>query len=302
MRDGAGNRRVKRELQGEGQDYSAVLSGETLTLMDYLLVLPLFLMVAYYIGGPVLLYVSLKITANPTFQSVKLTDFSSKELDNFFLVSRRLAADNFGTLDEYVLASDDPDTQTAIMIMAHPETGDRAIITALLIRFNEEWRPLMQWVEFTTHFEDGARICSNNNPGPDWFAPPPEKRIYRFPSVTDARELYRRHRRAVLCHAPNSPLVYITLDAKSDEWLLRDFRAECEHQRHAGILALDTRNRGAYRLTLRGAFLLTWRLLIPFRNARLLQDRARAAALLTALPPLKEEDDRPSRQSPRGLV
>ena len=249
-----------------------------LTLMDYLLVLPLFLMTAYYIGSPVLLYVSLKITAEPAFQPARLSDFPPEIIHHFIENTERLAADGFKSQREYLLGSDDPDTQIGMATLAHPETGDRITLIALLLRFGDEWRALTQWLEITTRFEDGSRLCSSNRLEPDWFAAPPMRRVCRFPSEQDPRQLYKRHRRAVACFAPEAPIVYVALERDPADLLLTDFREDCEHQSAAGILTLDSRG-GVYHPTLRGAFRLTWRLLLPFRAVRLLQDRARASAL-----------------------
>ena len=259
--------------------------------MDYLLVLPLFLMTAYFIGWPVLLYVSLKITANPTLQPARLSDFPPEIIHNFIEKTERLAADGFKSLHEYLLGSDDPDTQTALATLAHPETGDRITLIALLLRFGDEWRALTQWMEITTRFEDGGRICSSNYLEPDWFTPPPNKRMCRFPTEQDPRQLVKLHRRAVACFAPDAPPAYIPLTADSADLLLKDFREDCENQIHAGILTLDSRDNGIYHPTLRGAFRLTWRLLFPFGAVRLLRDRARTAALLTQMEPRRANHD-----------
>ena len=248
--------------------------------MDYLLVLPLFLIVAYYIGAPVLLYVSLKISVHPTLQPAALSALPPELIHYFIENSQRLQAEGFQSLREYTLDGEEGDSKTTLATLAHAETGDRAVITALLLRFEEDWRPLMQYVEITARFEDGSRLVSTNRREPDWFPARGAKRVFRFAPAQDCRELYRLHRRAAALHAPESPPVSIPPEADSAVLLLQEFREDCESQRRAKTLFFDAA-RGVYRPTLRGAFRLTWRLLFPFRAALLLQDRARASALKT---------------------
>ena len=247
-------------------------------MTDYLFVLPLFLMVAYYVGAPALLYVTLKITANPTLQSVPLSILPPEVIHYFIENSERLAVDGFEARGEYEMGSDDPDAQTILVALTHPATGDEAVITAVLLRFAEEWRPLTQRVEITTRLEDGSRLCSTNQTEPNWFPAYSAKRMIHFAAAQDPRELYRLHRRAAAIYAPNAAPPAPAPPTDTAARLLQDFREDCEAQIHARMLFLDSA-QGLYHPTLRGAFWLTWKLLFPFRAALLLQDRARASVL-----------------------
>ncbi len=244
--------------------------------MDYLLVLPLFLMVAYYIGAPVLLYVSLKIPARPALKPAVLSDLPPELIHYFIENTQRLQADGYKSFEEYTLEGDDADSKTTLALFYQAETGDLAVITALLIRFEDEWRPLMQHVEITAHFEDGSRLVSTNRLEPDWFPAAPQKRVFRMTFAQDPRELHQQHRRAVALNMPETPQTVYPPDENFAALLTRDFREDCEAQRRAKILFLDS-GQSAYHPTLRGAFRLTWRLLFPFRAILLLQDRAQIA-------------------------
>ena len=257
-------------------------------LMDYLLVLPLFLMVAYYIGAPILLYVSLKITANPTLQPAALNGLPPELLHYFIENSKRLTADGFESRGEYQLGSDDPNAQTILAALTHADTGDHAVIAAVILRFGEEWRPLTQHTEITTRFADGSRLCVSNRLEPDWFPPPRVKRCFRFAAAQDPRELYRLHRRAVACFVPDALPAEAPPQFDCAALILQEFREDCEAQRQAKMLFLDSQ-QGFYHATLRGAFLLTWQLLFPFRAARILRDYARDSTVRAKLLPPKRE-------------
>ena len=247
--------------------------------MDYASLILLLLVVAYYIGAPTLVYVSQKIAANPVLQPLALSIFTPDVIQYFIQNRERLAAEGFTPLGEYRLSGADPDRMTALAPLVHPETGDRALIVVLLLRYkNDLWRPLLQYVEIEARFEDGSQVSVSNSAEPRWFRASRQQTVLRFEVAQDARALYRLHRRAVAQFAPPAPVVFWPLETETAAPLAREFRDEYERQRREKALYLDP-ERGIYRPTLRGAFLLTWRTLFPFRILCLLQERLRIASL-----------------------
>ena len=197
-------------------------------------------------------------------------------------IRRRLAADGFQSRGEYQLDSGDPDTKTVLGRANTPgnRRPRRDCRRAAAFRGKLASADAAHGNYHAVRGWQPSIVVQQSNGNRTGFPAPRAKReLFASRRSQDPRELYRLHRRAVALHAPDALPAGVTppqFDCAA--LLLQEFREDCEAQRKSKMLFLDSQ-QGVYRATLRGAFLLTWRLLFPFRAALLFRDYARDSAL-----------------------
>lgn len=126
--------------------------------------------------------------------------------------------------------------------------------------------------QFSQYFGGRLEITSSNFAESDPFAAFEHRRVMNFPGVEDPVELYAAHRAFVRRIGPESPPRFYE-PGKALDFVREALRTEIQDQVDAGYLELD-RGEGAYRLTWKGAFMVTGRTLWPAGALR----RAREAA------------------------
>jgi hypothetical protein len=161
-----------------------------------------------------------------------------------------------------------------VVLMRDAKTGEEASVVAIR---GDDGRD-QTLIEFSTKFADGRELNVNNF-GLGVFAPVPGKIIERFPAVTDpaslcriSRGLIRRHYGGVNVTPPDDrgdPAGYLTAA----------MRRELTNQVATGYFRWDEASQ-AFRPTWKGAFLMTWKLLPPFRQVRESRVRRRAHRLM----------------------
>lgn len=129
-------------------------------------------------------------------------------------------------------------------------------------------------VEIAVRFEDGSSISVSNAPTLSVFARPPERVAYVLRGVSDATQLVELHRRLVR-HDRAGRRPETQPDAP-EERLRRSLRRELESQLAPSYLRRDG---DVFRPTLKGAALMVWKLLPPWKNVLLAREAAAAAAL-----------------------
>lgn len=122
------------------------------------------------------------------------------------------------------------------------------------------------YLEFSTTFKSGLTVESNTNSVLPLTPDNPEIKVFRFPTITDARTLLHTHHRLIDKYAAG---LWAQAEPYGEE-IQRYVRViENYGPRHARIAYMyPTEDGGAYKLTWKGAFLITWRGLWPVSLVR----------------------------------
>jgi hypothetical protein len=175
---------------------------------------------------------------------------------------------------------------TRIALLQHPDgaTGTVAVITS-------QQGTAGSFVEFTAELSGGRILDVNNVATVPVFAPRPLHETYRFSVVRDPNRLYRIFRALLRRRFGASTLQPRDLSDPA-RFLADAYNVEHRWQVEAGYYRFDDKAR-RFRPTLKGAFLMTWKLLPPMAQLRRAALRKRARALLEQIGMEGSSDERP---------
>lgn len=148
------------------------------------------------------------------------------------------------------------------VFLSHCAAGDRAVVAAIAINRDDEWRIARKYFGLSTRFESGEVFDTLNTP---YF--------YTFPlglkhtrtqlfTIHDPRELYRIHRWLLKCHAINSAK---TVYKKDDEIITRFVEITTGTQARQAQLGFYFKDKSGefYEPTWKAAFLQALRMKLP---------------------------------------
>jgi hypothetical protein len=250
------------------------------TMLDFyseFLWLFLILVAAYYLGAPMVIRFQQRYPAHP-----ELTALDFENLDPSlakFLMSRTKALFALGFDEPTLIQIPDPAPGvTAYLIMViNRQTGDKAMVTALVGHGPPEMRVL--YLEFSTRFETGELFDTLNSAELNAFPPGPMTVRTQVPQVDDPETLYELHtyvmskhdvRSKKVLYEPNEALDYLTRYA---------FVKTYDEQVARGWLYYDEA-QDVYGLTMKGAYLISWGLMQPFKALRNAALRSKARSVL----------------------
>ncbi|NIM47986.1 MAG: hypothetical protein GTN78_00290, partial [Gemmatimonadales bacterium] len=160
--------------------------------------------------------------------------------------------------------------------------GDEKAVVAAMHAATGRPRVAVSYVEFVTKFADGRKLLVNNSPQMGVYAPVAGRTLAQFLDVRDPARLRRIHQSLVRRHV--GPSQTMPADHRGDPagFLSEAMVRELQEQVSTGYLWLD-QDAGVFRPTLRGALLMTWKLLPPVSNLRKARLRYRANQILREL-------------------
>jgi len=156
------------------------------------------------------------------------------------------------------------------MLLRRP--GDPCIASVMLLR-NAFGTQVV--VDFTQPYRDGSCLSLSNNPYPPVFPRLPIKVAYQLDGTFPLWELHERFRRVRERCGLQEP---VTVPEGGELACLDQFmNAEAAALRARGLYA-DGCDKGYRRLTFKGAYVLSWKLLWPWKPLFLWRARRRALA------------------------
>lgn len=172
----------------------------------------------------------------------------------------------FELLGCYDCGSMASETRSYGAYFCHRTTNEYASVAALVMPRKTE-----SYLEFSSCFTNGVALDSNTNGKLPLTPENPELHTFRFPKIQAPQALYRIHRQLAEKYAPG---LWPVGEPKGEE-LPRFVRMlENYGPRHARIGYMALAGDGqSYRLTWKGAFLMTWRGLWPTALLRRLLQR-----------------------------
>ncbi len=227
-----------------------------LSVLGGLIVLP-------YAFGPMLIYFTLKISGNPELDELSLDDPTiPREVKNYVLPAiQQVKQDGFEVLGVYFIGSLVPNVRCFAVLLGNRPAQDKALLAATYAETPAGIKLQQTHIEYSTRFDDGTVVDTNNSEELSAFKRPPEQRIVSLPWVKDVRRLYRVHR-AVIEREHSEKRKAWRLGADVAVFLREALIEENTKQLATGYLYRDA--AGDFRPTVKGALMMTWKNLPPF--------------------------------------
>ena len=223
----------------------------------------------FYLGVPLLVRFTQKNAAQPRFKVLSLGNCPRAVLTYLKDMSERLESAGFTLVGCMSMQQQTTGVTPYFALLIHRLAGDKAMACAIYTEAEGVMSLGTRYVEFSTRYEDGRMIDTNNSAALDAFRAVPEKTVNKFPTVEDPLELYALHQEIMREFAPSARKVLPDEGAELDylaNVLIEDYERQCR----LGMLYLDPA-AAAYRPTMKGALLMTWGLLPPMKQVRSLQ-------------------------------
>jgi hypothetical protein len=149
-----------------------------------------------------------------------------------------------------------------LSVWVHDANADTARIIIALLRSVARFH--LPTVVFIRHYADGSRLVTSNKTTPQVFPIRDNVDAAAVPGVRDLSKLYAFHR-ARLRQAGEKPTAPMPDRQGACAYVVEDMTDQSMHHARAGCFALDPA-AGVWRLTLKGAYLMTWRALWPWKQ------------------------------------
>jgi hypothetical protein len=235
-----------------------------------------------YVLGPILVRALTKWPAHPEIEPYDPKDETPPaQIGSFFAdVEAALAREGYRP-DVWLIQRGLVQHTVSRMRVFWNEREEAAAIAYAIISDDPRASQFVSYIDVITYRRDGRHRLTNNAPRPSPYPPMPQRELEMFPQVRDPARLARLHR--ALCARDGRP-------APLPDEFRRDpmrygadaIRRELMSQVTTGYLALDEMGEHL-RPTLRGAALMTWKMLPPSSWIIAWQIRRRAASLLALL-------------------
>lgn len=227
--------------------------------------------------GPIISWFTITIPKSYDYRVTRDDDLSTAAKEFFLPAIQALRDEGFEVVANLKPANAGIAVRVIIVAFVRRETGDMATVA----RASNVVGQSNYVIGFDTQFEDGTSVVTVNQSGPGIFPVAPYERKLAIPSVRDLRTLYQIHKGRVLALGP----VGVSVDAPAAgtelDRLHRDHSRTTEWLIAAGYLRPTTRSR--HRTTLKGAAIMTWRLIIPIKWIIVWRQRRQARAELGAI-------------------
>src|SRR5690349_915097 len=260
--------------------------------VELLLIVVIVVAAAPYVLGPLLVNQRQRQNPRPSFVPF---DAAQHQVPQALAVAMQ---QNVASLEQagFTMVADlyrmDRSTRMRVILLDTP-AGDLGLVLGVLPIVKPE-RGVCA-VELVARFDDDRSLSVQNTPIPGAFARVPGRDKERFRKVRDPARLYRIYQ-ALLARRYGATRRALP-DHRQDPagFLAAAMARELRQQVNTGYFWLDG-SADAYRPTWRGAWLMCWKLLQPFRDIGAWRSDRRASALLRELN--LEGDDTSPIQSP----
>jgi hypothetical protein len=211
---------------------------------------------ALHLVGPALLRYTMRFSAHCDAKEVSLEDLPAEAAMQIRSRVPELGVLGFERLGCYDCGSLTNETHSYIAYFCNRSTNDFASVSVMVTP-----KKAAGYLEFSTGFTNGMILETNTNGTLPLTPADPARRIFRFPKIQKAEALYGVHRQLMEKYAAG---LWAQAEPKGEEW--RRFVRAIENYgpRHARIGYMELAEDGkSYKLTWKGACLMTWRGLWP---------------------------------------
>lgn len=219
----------------------------------YILDLALFFAAVQFILGPFVLYATSRQAANPQFQSFDLLN-PPLTLPRSYAQNIALFEElNFEAVAHISAGGQTTATRSVHTLFVNHSEKDIGLVTHMLSEISPVTRMTLNYIEFSTEFEEGSEINTNNSKLPAAFVQVPEKKIFRVPHLAEPQKLYAVHR-ALVAQISKTNKRLPAPGEEVDE-LVATMKRDLAREASFGRLRLDDSGLW-YRPTMRGATLM----------------------------------------------
>lgn len=254
-----------------------VLNGLTVGVI-VLLVIGAYLIGAMYIYAPFKIRRQQIKDVKVDYVPIELPELAPEVAQAFVAATRGLVACGFQALGHLTHYTHKTAQESYVSIWVNPSGVDHAQIIGVCTPSELQGLRVVTLVTFRTEFTDGTSIVTTSSSSAGVFPRDPKVSAVRCPGIRDFALLYRFHRARVDRDRARRTA---TLDRVKDARTRMENEWTETYQRlvGAGYYTLDP-SRQQYVPTLKGAFLMTYRLLPPFKQIQKFQrDRLAERAL-----------------------
>lgn len=237
--------------------------------------------------GPLLIYFTLRLRMPP-----EVVPFDPRESPlpegirpHFHAAHEQLTRHTFELVGTMILPSLMPNVKSILALYVNRTVGDMAM-TTFIVATNNLTELKTSYVEFVTRYSDESVVQTNNSRELSSFPSRPDEQTFQFWDIADIARLYGVHRQIVERFGGAArPIIPLDTEYRGDAVayvgqgvLERTF----ERQLDTGYLR---RVPEGFAPTIKGAVLMTWKELWPWKALRRKQRKTRSqAAARDALP------------------
>ena len=236
------------------------------------------LVVLFYLGFPLVLKNMMSLNLDAPAEDIDSTELPDHIADYFERVGRSLESVGFFDIGTFRLDGMIPNIYTSFRLMAHGEHHTLAMVTWIQTFVNSEPQPDQTYLEFATELTDGRNLNTNDGKDLPSADQSPEKVLYVFPGIDDPALMWAIHRGMVDEESGGKPTRPFPMDLPPAELFRQEFRKELEEKVRRGYWA-QGEHEGLYRPTSKGAYLMAWAELPPFKPWRMRRALRQASAL-----------------------
>ncbi|MCI5130673.1 MAG: hypothetical protein D3904_03945 [Candidatus Electrothrix sp. EH2] len=205
--------------------------------------------------GPILIYFTLKQSAKPNIEPHDLNTFPQDVQDYFLQNISALEQQGFKAIC-YCISEPDTPMMLHFCLLKHANKQDIAMI---VVGQND-----IRYTEFGSGFNELDISTNNNLQHPLVFPERQDAKKYSFPNISDPGELYTIHRLLIRRDAQDTTPKVVADGAELGE-VKKGMIREMEGNVADGYYRFDTTSN-AYRPTVKGAVLMTWKMIWPLKN------------------------------------
>ena len=239
-----------------------------------------------YILGPIMLRMNMTQQAYPEVVPFPIDhpDLPEQVREHFDDVTEELARVGFEPVAGLALPRQMANVKAVILMFANRTTKDAAIATAI---FADLLDPPLQtaYTEIVSRYRDDIVVQTNNSNQIGSFPMKEGVTNTQFPTIKQADRLYRIHQALCERHGSTAGKV-LRLDEQFNgdaaAYLAFAMREELTGQIDTGYMFLASGGE-VFRPTLKGAFLMCWALLPPWKQIRFARRDAKERRLLEEL-------------------
>lgn len=254
----------------------------------WIVYVPLGLLGFFFLVVPLIIFAQQKFEARPTMVRFDLDEYDwPAEIQQLFTEAvGDLTEMGFEIADGLFLPSAVQNVKTALVLLVNRTESDAAMVTAMYAQPVTATSIKSLYIEFSTRFEDDFVYDTNNSTQLNAFPPRESTQTHQLVTIRDARALYQVHQAIMQREGRNRSQKVLRIDrdfhGDAVRYLQEAVGEEFAAAADEGYIKL-TSDGETYTPTIKGAFLMVWKELWPWKLVRKMNRNQEAQALLNDL-------------------
>jgi len=234
-------------------------------------ILCVLLVLGFYLLAVMLVYIKVRQPARYNFEILTTDEMAQITLPAFRTYVNAIHLLGFDLVAHLRSVNELSGVTTTLTLLHNRDTLDQAMVNEIKAVRDDATVKLTCYAEFISEFEDDHSVCTNNSSTVGIFARIPSNPTYQLPELYDPESLYAIHSR--LAASLNARRKCLPSEGEEIASLADSIARSLDQQVGVGYFLLDESSR-CYRLTIKGAAIMTAKSLWPMSMIR----KKRAAA------------------------